>query len=395
VFGRLADLLGRKRVYGLVALLMVLGAVASALSPSFWWLIASRAVLGLGIGGDYPVSAVLMSEYANIRDRGRLVGLVFSMQALGTLVGPVVGLTLLSSGMSHGLAWRIMFGLGALPALAVLHARRKMPESPRYTAWVQGDPAEAARALSGYSGGLVNLQPRSTRASRPRLRAFLSDRRTLVTLIGTAGAWFAFDYAYYGNSISSPVIVREVLGGHTSIVEALSFNLMVFVVAALPGYALAVGFMDRIGHRRLQLIGFPAMGLALLILAVVPGLTSEAAPFLVLFGLSYLFAEFGPNTTTFVLPSEVFPTGGRATGHGISSGVAKLGAFAGVYLFPIISRDLGLRGALALAAGFAGLGALLTLLVPDPSGRSLDDWDDVDSVAVEAERILAAERART
>ncbi len=97
---------------------MIVGALASAFSPSFVWLVMSRFVLGLGIGGDYPVSAVLMSEYSNRRDRGRLVGMVFSMQALGLIVGPLVGLALLSSGIGQALSWRLLLGLGAVPAAA-------------------------------------------------------------------------------------------------------------------------------------------------------------------------------------------------------------------------------------------------------------------------------------
>ena len=82
-FGRIADVIGRKKVYVTVAVIMIFGAVASAFAPDFIFLVIARLVLGLGIGGDYPVSAVFMSEYSNRQDRGRLVGLVFSMQALG------------------------------------------------------------------------------------------------------------------------------------------------------------------------------------------------------------------------------------------------------------------------------------------------------------------------
>ena len=89
VFGRIADIFGRKSIYITVAAIMIIGAIASALAPSFLFLVIARFVLGLGIGGDYPVSAVLMSEYSNRSDRGRLVGLVFSMQAVGLIVGPL------------------------------------------------------------------------------------------------------------------------------------------------------------------------------------------------------------------------------------------------------------------------------------------------------------------
>ena len=91
--------------------------------------------------------------------------------------------------------------------------------------------------------------------------------------------------------------------------------------------------MDRIGHRRLQLIGFAVIAGAFVALGAIPRLTHCGAVPLV-FGLSYFFVEFGPNTTTFVLPSEVFPVSMRTTGHGIAAGIGKLGAFIGVFLVP-------------------------------------------------------------
>jgi hypothetical protein len=84
-------------------------------------------------------------------------------------------------------------------------------------------------------------------------------------------------------------------------------------------------------------------------------------------------AEFGPNMTTFVMPSELYPVTMRATGHGISAGVGKFGAFVGVFLFPVLQRSLGLRGTLLLTAGVSVLGFALTLVLPEPSGRSLED----------------------
>ena len=150
-FGRIADIIGRKKVYVTVAIIMIMGAVASAFAPDFIFLVIARLVLGLGIGGDYPVSAVFMSEYSNRQDRGRLVGLVFSMQALGLIVGPLVALLLLSSGIGDGLTWRLLLGFGAIPAAAVVYLRSKMPESPRYLAQVQGDSAKAARQLTRFS----------------------------------------------------------------------------------------------------------------------------------------------------------------------------------------------------------------------------------------------------
>jgi MFS family permease len=386
-YGRLADKVGRKKIYGLEAAVMVVAALASALSPDVVFLIVCRFILGLGVGGDYPVSAVIMSEYSNRKDRGKLVGLVFAMQALGTVTGYAAGLALLSSGLASPDVWRILLALGAVPAAAVLYSRRKMPESPRYLAMAQGRSAEALAAVAEYSEGA--LRPTSVRASaKMSLAEFFSNRRYMLTLLGTAGTWFVFDYAYYGNSVSSPLIVKQVLGAHSTIEQSLALNLIMFTVAALPGYYLAAHFMDRIGHRRLQLIGFPMMGLMFLLIGVIPGITSTVVPFLLLFGASYYFAEFGPNETTFVLSAECFPTSARTTGHGISAGVAKLGAFIGVYLFPDISKAFGIGGALEFSAGMALVGTLLTFLIPETAQRSLEDITQ-EVVIVEAERIVA------
>jgi MFS family permease len=372
-FGRLADVLGRKFVYTAVAVIMVFGAVASAFAPDFLFLIIARFVLGLGIGGDYPVSAVLMSEYSNRADRGRLVGLVFSMQAVGLIVGPLVGLVLLSSGVNDSLTWRILLGLGALPAAAVIYLRTKMPESPRFKALVQGRADEAAHELHRFAEGAVDASTHSdSRQHLMGLRQFLLNPRMLLMLVGTAGCWFLFDYAYYGNTLSLPSILSEV-SPNASVELKLVLTLALFVVFALPGYLLAVWKMDRIGHRRLQFIGFAVMAACFILLAVVPSLTTSVAPFIAIFGVSYLFTEFGPNMTTFVLPSEVFPVNMRTTGHGVAAGVGKLGAFVGVFLVPQLAAHIGLRGVLYVAGGAAVLGFLLTNVLPEPSGRSLEE----------------------
>ncbi|MCU4186400.1 MFS transporter [Acidiferrimicrobium sp. IK] len=378
IFGRIADVFGRKRFYGLEAAIMVVGAVGSALSPSLVWLIVFRCVLGIGIGGDYPVSAVVMSEYSNAKNRGRLVGMVFSMQAAGLVVGPLTGLVLLSVGFSHDMVWRLLFGLGALPAAGVIYLRRTLPESPRYQAAVRGRAEGDAERIVALSKVHVPAAAPGSLRPLPVRRLGVGDlvrsRRLLVTLIGTAGTWFIFDYAYYGNSISTPVILRD-LAPHASLSVTLALTLGLFAVAAVPGYVLAVFTMDRVGHRRLQIIGFAVMAACFAVIAIVPGVTSAVAPFMVFYGISYFFAEFGPNTTTFVLSAELFPASIRTTAHGISSGIAKVGAFIGVFVFPILARTFGLRGTLALTGGLAVAGAALTLVLDEPARRSLSEMD--------------------
>ncbi len=382
-FGRIADVIGRKRVYVTVAVIMILGALASALAPGFIWLVVARLVLGLGIGGDYPVSAVLMSEYSNRKDRGRMVGLVFSMQALGLIVGPLVALVLLSSGIGGNLTWRLLLGFGAIPAAAVVYLRSKMPESPRYLAQVQGESARAAQEVTAFSEGVITAPTTSVASGRRmKLGEFLTNPRMLMLLLGTAGSWFLFDYAYYGNTLSLPAILKQVNPG-ASLETKLAWSLGMFVLFAVPGYLLAVMRMDRIGHRRLQFIGFSVMALAFLTLAVVPALTAHVAPFLAILGLSYFFIEFGPNTTTFVLPSEVFPVSVRTTGHGMAAGIGKLGAFVGVFLVPVLQDHIGLRGLLAVAAVSAVLGFAVTTVLPEPAQRTLEEVGGGDETRTE------------
>jgi MFS transporter, PHS family, inorganic phosphate transporter len=372
VFGRFADVSGRKRVYWLVAVIMVVAALGSALSPSYWVLIAFRFLLGFGVGGDYPVSAVLMAEYANRKDRGKLVGMVFGTQALGLIVGPLVALALLGAGASDDVAWRVLLGLGAVPAAAVIYLRRKMPESPRYQVHVQGKAEQAAAQISDFTSGQVTGGGSGGPRHELGLRAFLTDRRWLIMLAGTAGTWFLLDYAYYGNTISTPQIL-SLISPSASTMTKIALQLAIFVVAAVPGYLLAIARLDKIGRRRLQLLGFAMMAACFLVIAAVPGMTTTVAPFLIVYGVSYFFTEFGPNMTTFVMPSEIYPVTMRATGHGISAGVGKFGAFVGVFLFPVLNDSLGLRGTLLLTAAVSVLGLALTLVLPEPAGRSLED----------------------
>ena len=397
VFGRIADLVGRKKVYGLEAAIMAVAAVGSALAPNLIWLIAWRFVLGIGIGGDYPVSAVLMSEYSNRKNRGRLVSMVFSMQALGLIAGPLVALVILGLGVNHDIAWRLMLGLGAIPALLVIYLRRTMPESPRYRVQVQGRAAEAALAMRRYTRGVVDAGTEvAGRQIKLGLRQFLSNPRYLTLLLGTAGCWFMFDYAFYGNTISTPLILKAVVP-HASLIADTVIALLIFTVAAAPGYLLAFLTVDRIGHRRLQFIGFTVMGLAFLALGVVPGLTTLLVPFLLVYGVSYFFTEFGPNTTTFLMASELFPVSARTTGHGISAGLAKMGAFVGTLTFPLVNGSLGLSGVMIIAAVTAGIGLLLTRLLPEPAGLSLEEasgetsgQDELEPIEAPAQELIPA-----
>jgi MFS family permease len=152
VFGRVADMLGRKRIYGYEVLILAAGALASAFSPNYTFLLICRIILGIGIGGDYPVSATIMSEYSGKQSRGRMVGLVFAMQGAGLLVGPLLASILLASGLSNNITWRLLLGLGTIPGLAVFYLRRQIHETPRF-AMAGGAADEAQAAIAAATGG--------------------------------------------------------------------------------------------------------------------------------------------------------------------------------------------------------------------------------------------------
>ncbi len=383
IFGRIADIYGRRKIYGVEALLMVLGALGSACANDIKTLLIFRFILGLGVGGDYPLSSVIMSEYANRANRGLLVGLTFSFQALGVLIGPGIALALLAAQIDHDLAWRIMLALGALPALGAYWMRRSMPESPRWLNRAGLNPVN-------NDGSLIND---SADVPKP-LRYYWKY------LLGTAGAWFAFDYAYYGNTISTPMIMHA-LAPHGGLMANIAWSWIVFAVAAVPGYFLAAFTLDRIGHRRLQLIGFFCMGMAFLAIGLIPNIAGAFALFIALYAISYFFSEFGPNTTTFVLASEIYPAHLRTTAAGISAGTAKLGAFIGVFLFPVLLQNIGIENTLLLTFLFSMAGLGLTLLLPEPARRSLEvvsgaeictEGDALPTVAQNPETTLAAKR---
>jgi PHS family inorganic phosphate transporter-like MFS transporter len=358
-FGRIADRLGRKKIYGYEVLVLAAGAIASAFAPSIWWLIAFRAVLGFGIGGDYPVSATIMSEYASRNDRGRMVSLVFAAQGFGLIVGPALAIALLESGMPQGYVWRVLLGAGAIPGLAVFVLRRRIRETPRFElARLEAEGADRRARELGLPTGL---------------RGVLADRRVLRWLIGCTLAWLTFDFAYYGNTISGPIILKLV-APHGSLVTTTTYTLIIFAVAAFPAYFLAAYTIDRIGRRFLQTTGFFVMAIAFFCLWAVPGATSTVSVFLVLFGATYWFAEFGPNTTTFVYPAEIFPVRVRTTSHGIAAAGGKVGGFIGTYALTTVLPVIGLPRTSVIVAGAAVIGGMTSwLLLPEPRRKSLED----------------------
>lgn len=391
-FGRLMDRFGRRKIYGLESIILTLGAVASALAPSYGWLLLMRVIVGFGVGGNYPTTSVITSEYSNRKNRGFLVTLVFAMQGLGLLAGPVVAAILLSSGMPHAIAWRLMLALGAIPAAMIIYQRRNLPETPRYLA-ATGKDEELNRVVetvvtreeaqrSVHHAGTQGATPLPQRI----VRQSLWTKSNLLKLVATAGSWFLIDVAFYGNGVSSQLILKALLP-HSALAITTLVAGAIFLVAAVPGYLVAAVQMDKMGRRLIQIVGFSVMALAYAAIFLVPTIIKIPIAFLAVYATSYFFTEFGPNTTTFLVPAEAFATNVRGTAHGISAGAGKLGAFVGAFFLPLVLKSVGLSSTMGLLALVALAGAGLTVfLLPEMNQQSLESTESFVQVGSDGDK---------
>ena len=290
--------------------------------------------------------------------------------------------TLLASGLSDDATWRILLALGAIPGLAVFYLRRQIHETPRF-AWRAVRPRRPRpRSPTPPAARPGRRRPsestaRHTQGALDGFRILARHRRMLLWLIGTAGAWLLLDFCYYGNTISTPEILK-LLNPHASLLYNVLVQLAIFAAFAVPGYIVAILLLDKTGRKSIQVLGFGMMALCFLLIGLVPGATTTAITFILLYGVSYFFTQFGPNTTTFIYPAELFPVEVRTTGHGISAGAGKLGAFLGAFLFPMmLASSMGIQGAEIVAGVVAVAGLLLTVaLLPEPNGKSLEELSE-------------------
>lgn len=371
-FGYLSDKLGRKRMYGFEVMVLFIGAILSSIAPSFIWLLLARIVVGFGIGGDYPSSAAIASESAGRKHRGFLVLLVFAMQAVGLIVGPLVASLMLALHVSPALTWRLLLFFGAIPAASVFYLRRTISEAPRYlVAKKKNYPIEVSRVVSELAGlteAENNIQFRDQS---------LWTWQWIKCLIGTAGAWFLLDVAFYGNGVSTVLILNHLYPDASLLRHTLAAAVL-FLFFAVPGYFLAAWLVDRMGRKPLQIIGFLMMAITYLILGWAKVATTDLSLFIGIFGLSFFFVNFGPNTTTFLIPSEIYPTTIRARAHGISAATGKLGAFVGVFMVPFLVRYQGVPFTLLLMSLVSLVGIFTTFLVPEMKNKSLNEAEVIE-----------------
>ncbi|KAI0930998.1 hypothetical protein AcV7_005029 [Taiwanofungus camphoratus] len=392
-FGTAADYFGRKAVYGKELMLIIFATImcisdpTGDLSPtgSLIWLSVFRIVLGIGIGGDYPMSASVTTDRANLRRRGTLLAYIFANQGWGSLVGSLAVIVILAcykSVMQRGETskvdgvWRILIGLSLIPAFGTLYQRLTLPESQRFKASQKsadtgvesiGELKKKADADPGVSESVqtaTNSPATSPTASPPPSTAvhakeephkrahwadfvrYFSEWRHLKILIGTCVCWFLVDIAFYGINLNQNVVLEEIgFAGKTGSPWTRLFkigvgNLIVTGLGFVPGYYATILTIEKLGRKWIQIQGFL---MAAMFLGILAGkfYTLSTAAFVVNFAFLQFFFNFGANATTYCYPAEVFPTRFRATAHGISAASGKVGAIISALAFNSLSTSIG------------------------------------------------------
>ncbi|CAM8886447.1 hypothetical protein QQ045_024342 [Rhodiola kirilowii] len=424
-FGWLGDRLGRKKAYGMTLMLMVICSIASGLSfgsepkTVMATLCFFRFWLGVGIGGDYPLSATIMSEYANKKTRGAFIAAVFAMQGFGILTGGIFAITVsaifnqiykappymvnpaLSAPPQADYIWRIILMFGAIPAAMTFYSRMKMPETARFTALVAKNTAQATSDMSKVlQVELESEKPKVEQTVKPSANTFglFSKeflRRHGLHLLGTTSTWFLLDIAFYSQNLFQKDIFSAIgwipaaktMNAVQEVYKIARAQTLIALCSTVPGYWFTVFFIDRIGRFTIQLMGFFFMTVFMFALAIPYDYwMKHLIGFVVLYSLTFFFANFGPNATTFVVPAEIFPARLRSTCHGVSAAAGKLGAIVGAFGFLYLAQNkdkskadagypagIGVKNSLIVLGVVNLLGFACTFLVPESKGKSLEE----------------------
>ncbi|KAG0679159.1 Inorganic phosphate transporter pho84 [Pichia californica] len=437
-FGYLADAVGRKSVYGVELMIMISATIlqctaahSSAISfPAI--LTFYRIIMGIGIGADYPLSSIITSEFASTKWRGAIMGAVFANQGWGQFLAGVVAMICVAAyknplnveGAENcgpecikacDQIWRIIIGIGAVPGMIALYFRLTIPESPRFTMDVEGDldkaTADAAKFASGEHGNATeneitvlkghetneiekedNLSTQNEinngppKASAKDFINHFKQWKHGKILLGTAGSWFMLDVAYYGLGLNTASILSSIgFASSTNVYKSLynqaSGNLILVCAGTIPGYWFTVASVDTIGRKPIQVGGF----ILLTILFCIIGFGYDkigSKGRLALYIIAQFFQNFGPNTTTFIVPGECYPTRYRSTAHGMSAASGKVGAIiAQTCIGTLKDRGCAAKGlksgcwlnhVMEIFALFMLLGIFTSLCIPETKRKTLE-----------------------
>lgn len=352
-----------------------------------------------------------------------MMNAVFAMQGIGQFTAAIVCL-IVTAGFKESLItaskasactgvcqlaidkmWRIIIGFGAVPGCIALYYRLTIPETPRYTFDVARDVEKAGEDVQAYIKGNREGEPDEIRrvtamaqtspaleipkASWADFYHHYSQWRYGKVLLGTAGSWFFLDVAYYGLSLNNSIILSAIGYSGGSNVYQIYYrtavgNLILVCAGAIPGYWVSVALIDTVGRKPIQLMGFTLLTILFIVIGFAYHKLSGHA-LLALYVLAQFFFNFGPNSTTFIVPGECFPTRYRSTSHGLSAGSGKIGAIIAQCVFgPLRTRGAtsGATGAAAspwlnhvmeIFALFMLCGIFTTLLIPETKRKTLEE----------------------
>lgn len=387
--GRLSDRLGRKSLLVVDALIYAIGALLSAVTPNAAVLLIARTLIGLAIGADSAIATAYIAEYAPSNRRGALSMLQQWMITVGILAAFIVALIILWAlpSSARTLDWRLILGIGALPALVGVVLRTRMPESPRWL--LRHDRHEDTRRALAKLGTDVTLDDIEFTARQ--LRA--ADRRTeqVRRRIWTPGVkralivvcvFFIFQQIsginvplYYGPKLLGPLFQS----GSSKVATTMAGVEVTAIIAAVNVVATYFAFrwIDRMGRRKISIGGYAGMCAAAVIAAVgLLAFTGTARIVLVMVALTAFVASFaiGVGGTGWLIQGESFPTAIRGQAAAIAASVDWAANFALIEVFPTWQSGIGLGWIMVCFAAISVLAiGFIYRFLPETKNRSVEE----------------------
>ena len=380
--GQLSDRLGRRKMILISAIIFVIGSILSGIAPhdGEYYLIGVRILLGLAVGAASALVPAYMSEMAPAHLRGRLSGINQTMIVSGMLLSYVVDFLL--KDLPETMAWRLMLGLAAVPAIILFLGVLRLPESPRFL--VKHGLVDEARRVLGYIrntkdeveaelADIKNMTATEANLKEPSLATLFSDKYRYLVTDGVGVA--AFQQFQGANAIFYyiPLIVEKATG------QAASSQLMwpiIQGVLLVLGSLIFLVIADKFNRRTLLTVGGTIMGLSFILPAVINSIIPNADPMMIVFFLCIYvaFYSFTWAPLTWVIVGEIFPLAIRGRAAGLASSFNWIGSFLVGLLFPIMTASLSQATVFAIFGVICMLGVcFIRNCVPETRGHTLEE----------------------
>lgn len=361
--GLLADKFGRRHIFALTLLVYGLATGASALATGLTLLIVLRFFIGLGLGAELPVASTLISEFAPLKVRGRMVVLLEAFWAVGWILAAVIGTFVVGASES---GWRWALALGMVPAFYALYVRLHLPESVRFLE-SKGRHEEAEEIVASFEAevdeaDIDRTTPAPTYSEEDVTATSIWSKSLRGRTLALWTIWFCVNLSYYGAFIWIPSLL---VADGFSLVKSFSFTLII-TLAQLPGYA-AAGWLIEVWGRRSTLAIF-LVGSALS--AGFFGFANTEA-MIILAGCLLSFFNLGAWGALYAIGPELYPTALRGRGTGAAAGFGRLASILAPLIVPPLIAVAGTGWLFVLFAAAFGLAAAAALTLPEFKGRTL------------------------